>query len=107
MKKEIKIYDVLKSKVADDQLKGDAVFNAVLSEVEVSKHNKGESNIEIILDFKDIELINTAFLNNAIGKLFDKSQYNINEHKVFIKDMDEHVIDLLKEVISSARKKYI
>lgn len=51
-------------------------------------------------------MVNTAFLNNAIGRLFDKEVYNIEKNRVLIRNMDDTKKDLLKETISNAVKRY-
>ena len=50
--------------------------------------------------------VNTAFLNNAIGRLFNKEDYNTEKNRVLISNMDDTKKELLKETISNAVKKY-
>ena len=50
--------------------------------------------------------VNTAFLNNAIGRLFNKEDYNIEKNRALISNMDDTKKELLKETISNAVKKY-
>ena len=50
--------------------------------------------------------VNTAFLNNAIGRLFNKEDYNIEKNRVLISNMDDTKKELLKETISNVVKKY-
>lgn len=95
----IVIKDILKLKMADDDIKGDKIFEKL-------KEKQENGCKEILLDFKGIELVNTAFLNNAIGKLFDMAQFDLTKCHVNIVGMDETMIDLLKEAIRVARQKY-
>lgn len=99
MSKLIMIESIINSKSADDAAKGDKVFyktRDVCKEVEE----------EIILDFDKIELVNTAFLNNAIGKLFDRNEFDLSKNIVKVANMQPTMIDLLKESISLAKQKY-
>ena len=50
--------------------------------------------------------VNTAFLNNAIGRLFNKEDYNIEKNRALISNMDDTKKELLKETRSNAVKKY-
>lgn len=84
--------------MADDDEKGNLVFQ------KISEYSK-EYN-EITLDFKDVELVNTAFLNNAVGKIFDRNVFDIGKCNVFVDNMDEMMQDLLKEAIKIAVQKY-
>ena len=96
---QLKVMDIINSKIAFDDSNGNTLFNKI---VEVTKGNFKT----VILDFDGIMLVNTAFLNNAIGKLFDKSVYDIEKNRVLIRNMDETKKELLKETISNAVKKY-
>lgn len=99
MGKLILIQSIIDSKAADDSFKGDKVFE----EIKKACENNEEG---IIIDFKGIELVNTAFLNNAIGKLFDKEEFNINKNNVKVTNMQKSMVDLLRESISIANEKY-
>lgn len=96
----IKIAEVIDSQSANTDTKGDAVFNEIKSLAD--EKNKGT----IELDFSDIELVNTAFLNNAIGRLFNKQEFDISKQRIRIKDMHPSMYDLFKESISVAQQKY-
>ncbi len=94
----INIKDVINSAIADEDTKGDLVFD------EIKKRVKDEE--KIVLDFEKIELVNTAFLNNAVGRLFDSKEYNLDKNPVRIDNMNDNMIELLKESIQVAREKY-
>lgn len=99
MKNIIEIRVEISSTLADDDRKGNKIFDDV--------KEKSKDYDEVILDFEGIELVNTAFLNNAIGKLFDSQQYKLNEHPVKIANMNNSDMrDLLFESIKAARAKY-
>ena len=97
---KVLIKELISSKTADDDKKGDIVFNDIINKA------KGNTNDIIVVDFCGIELVNTAFLNNAIGKLFDKTLFDINANKVKIVHIDNGMMELLKETILVARDRY-
>lgn len=101
MDKVINIKNIIKSQAADDNCKGNKVFESIKESCDDSNEKR-----TIILDFDGIELVNTAFLNNAIGKLFDRKEFNLLENSVKVKNMNSFMIELLKESISLAREKY-
>lgn len=96
----LSIKDILSTTLADDDIKGNAIF-------EIVKEYAQNGSKEITLDFEEIELVNTAFLNNAIGKLFDSSSFDLSKCNVLVKGMDETMIELLTEAIRVARQKYL
>lgn len=102
MSEYVKISELIQSKTADEDEKGNIVFNKI-KEMTVSQN----ASQDIVLDFSGIELVNTAFLNNAIGKLYDASEYDLEKNSVRIMNMDNTMLDLLKESISVAREKYV
>lgn len=94
----IKIQEVINSTSADEDTKGDIIF-AKIQEI------KKEDSI-LILDFQGIELVNTAFLNNAIGRLFNREEYDIDKNPVRIANMKDSAMDLFKESVRVACEKY-
>lgn len=83
----VAVKDILQLNMADDDIKGDMVFEKL-------KEMQNNGCKEVSLDFKGIELVNTAFLNNAIGKLFDMEQFDLSKCRVGITGMDETMVDL-------------
>lgn len=96
----ININKIINSSMADDDTKGDKVFEYI-SNLEKNEYK------EVTLDFTDIELVNTAFLNNAVGTLFDPNKFDMSKCKVFVSGMDETMTDLLRETIRVARQKFV
>lgn len=96
----IKVVDVITTKTADTDKKGNIIFDSILEIV------KGDPSAEIIVDFTGIELVNTAFLNNAVGMLFNPNKFNLHQNNVRISNVAEPVVDLIKETIAAARAKY-
>ncbi|QAA31335.1 STAS-like domain-containing protein [Clostridium manihotivorum] len=95
--KEIIVRDILKSNVAISKDDGDIVFNQIKTEIE----NKNS----ILIDFKNIDLINTAFLNNAIGKIYFIPIEKRMDTTVRIVNFPLEVMELLEEVINTAKEK--
>lgn len=95
----IKVCDKIKSKSADDDKKGDIIF----SEIENIVGNGGG---EIILDFENIEILNTAFLNNAIGSAYSLGEWSKINLSIKITNFTEESLDLIREVIRSAKEKF-
>lgn len=91
----LNVKTIIDSKVAFDDVNGNKLFNAILDATK-------ENGKTVVLDFKGIELVNTAFLNNAVGKLFDKNIFDLEVNRVRVENMDESK----KESISNAVKKY-
>lgn len=95
----VKIVDVLQSTMADDKDKGDIIFNKVKKLIE-----DREKNIKI--DFTNTDGLNTAFLNNAIGRIFSIKYDQRKESKITLINFPLELKDLLEEAINTARDKY-
>ncbi|HSQ89386.1 STAS-like domain-containing protein, partial [Romboutsia sp.] len=63
IKYEIIIKDELQSAAADNDKKGNIIYNKIKSIID-------DGGGEITLNFIGINILNTAFLNNAIGQLY-------------------------------------
>ena len=94
----LNIKDILKSTIAYDDEDGNKVYEEIKKAAQLDN--------TIILDFKEIELVNTAFLNNAIGVLFDENNYDLKKNRVIVKNMDGAKLEILKETIEVAREKF-
>lgn len=97
----INIYSELGSKSADDDKKGDIIYKNIKQIID----EKGGG--EIILDFENIDLLNTAFLNNAIGRLYSLDDWIKLNFSIKIRNFPKDAFDLIKEVIESARERYL
>lgn len=67
---------------------------------------KTEPKEKIVIDFSNIDIITTAFLNNAIGKLYniyDKEKLN---QYISMKNISKSDLDLVKKVIERAKIKF-
>ena len=93
---ELMIKDIIGSDIASDNEQGDLIFDEIVSGVD--NHEK-----QIFLDFSDLKLITTAFLNNAIGKLYKK--YSMQELKGLLKlknIKNKNDLELLRLVVLNA-----
>lgn len=93
---ELMIKDIIGSNIASDNEQGDLIFDQIVSGVD--NHEK-----QIFLDFSDLKLITTAFLNNAIGKLYKK--YSTQELKGLLKVKNiknKNYLELLRLVVLNA-----
>lgn len=92
------VRDIINSELAVSTEKGEMVFNAI---------NEGlQKEEKIVLDFKGIDLMITAFLNAAIGKLYGNKKYSgefLNEH-IKLENIDSDDVYLFKDVIKRAKE---
>ncbi len=98
--RKINVKTIIKSSLADDDKKGDLLFHEIKT-----KEPESETE-EILLDFGDVELVNTAFLNNAIGRLYDTNEFDLRRTRVKIVNMESSMLELLKESVKTARLMY-
>ncbi|MEX1191908.1 MAG: STAS-like domain-containing protein [Brumimicrobium sp.] len=92
------VKDIINSELAVSTEKGDLVFNEL--------NSKLENNEQVIIDFKGVDLIITAFLNAAIGKLYSKNKYTadfLNDH-IKLENIQKEDISLFKDVIIRAKE---
>ena len=95
---ELKIVNVINSEFAVSPEDGDSVFNLIKEKVDFKE--------KIVIDFSNIDIITTAFLNNAIGKLYniyDKEKLN---QYISMKNISKSDLDLVKKVIERAKIKF-
>lgn len=98
MAEQLKIVEIIGTKAADDDTKGDMAFSKI-SEL-------SHSTNEISVDFDGVELVNTAFLNNAIGKLFNPLEFDLVKCHIRITNLSDDMMTLLKESVKVAKSKY-
>ena len=98
----VNVYEIVNNEVAMNTEQGKNFFGNVMQQYQ----NKQECN-KIILDFNDIKVVNTAFLNDAIGKFYDKKEFDLKKCKVVITHLkNKAMIDILEDVKIQAKKKY-
>lgn len=98
--KEIEVKKIINSELANDSEKGKILNKEICRLFE-------SNDTFIVLDFKDINLINTAFLNDAIGIMLRDYPLSEFTSKLRIKNIDKEDIDMFKEVLKNAAEKYI
>ena len=63
-----------------------------------------ENDLKMVLDFNNIELITSTFLNAAIGQLYDKYDSPFLNSHLKIKNMSKEDLGLLKKVVERAKE---
>lgn len=87
--KDIKIHEIIGSNIAVTAKSGQEVFKVIKQYI--------SDNTAVILDFTGIDTLTTAFLNTAIGQLYDlKSGNELRE-----------LVKLQKDTISESHRKKI
>lgn len=99
IKYEIIIKDELQSTSADNDKKGNIIYDRIKGII-------AGGGGEITLNFIGVNILNTAFLNNAIGQLYSISDWDSLNFDINLTNFSHDALDLIKEVISSAREKY-
>jgi len=92
----INIFEEIGGSAAVSSDDGEAIFNHIVKAL----NNKRK----VIIDFNNIELITSTFLNTAIGQLY--SQYDspfLKEH-LQVENMAKEDIQLLKKVVEIAKE---
>lgn len=93
----IKVKDIIGTDLAVSVEDGDVLFN------EIVMHLKNSQNI--VLDFSELDLITTAFLNNAFGKLYSEFNSEILNKYIKIKNIRKGDLINLKDVRDRATYK--
>lgn len=93
---DLVIKDIIGSQVASDNEQGDLIFDKITNGIENDER-------VIFIDFADLKLITTAFLNNAIGKLYKKYKRDQLSDRLKVKNIsDKGDLELLRLVILNA-----
>jgi hypothetical protein len=96
----IKIVDITKRTNCIDPQLAEPIFNEILSHIQNDQH--------VNLSFAGVDLIITAFLQVAIGKLFDPSLKVASKIDTFLTiiDADEDQMDKVEQVKAYAKMYY-
>lgn len=89
----VKVKDVINKKIATNPTGGEKVFDLIKHTID-----KGDC---VTLSFDGIELMTTAFLNTALGKLYEIFDETIIKEKLIIvgiDDDDKHIVDRVVKV---------
>ena len=80
------------------------VDDGILLHKEIKKYL--DKNEKVIVDFSNIKMVISAFLNAAIGKLYGDFQYNVIENNLEIIGLDEDDEELLNDVVIQNAKSF-
>jgi hypothetical protein len=95
---KISISDLLKNPAAIDNAQGKKIFVKIKEEV------KKENATDIKVDFNGVKLLTTAFLNEAIGKIFLDHELKDAMGKIQLVNIGTHKdIEMLRLVIANAQ----
>ena len=80
------------------------VDDGILLHKEIKKYL--DKNEKVIVDFSNIKMVISSFLNAAIGKLYGDFQYNFIENNLEIIGLDEDDEELLNDVVIPNAKSF-
>lgn len=92
----IRIYDEVGGDSAISVDDGDALFKKI--------DNALEQGLIVVLDFQNINLIITAFLNAAIGQLYSKYTSEQLKEKLKLENIKSEDVHLFKKIIERAKE---
>ena len=98
MNKRIDVAEKIDNPSALTQDQGDIIFNAIIPFF--------EKNEPITLDFSNVESMISPFLNNSIGKLYEKYTGDDIKKILTLKNFPPEKNSTLNLVISNAKKYY-
>ena len=93
---KINIFEKIGTSTAVSSESGDAIFNSI--------KNGLQNGAVITLDFLNIDLLTSAFLNGAIGQLYSEFTGDQLNKSLKIKNMKPEDTQILKKVISRAKE---
>lgn len=91
----INIYEHIGSSAAVSSEDGEILFNLLTKSF--------EQKMEVILDFANIELITSTFLNASIGQLYSGYTSQFLRPHLKVANMDKEDMELLKKVVERAK----
>lgn len=94
---KLKIKEVINSDLAISPEAGDKIFKLIVNELE--KDNP------VILDFSELDLMTTVFLNSAIGNLYSRFSSDVLNKLLKMENVPKADIFLIKEVVKMAKQK--
>jgi hypothetical protein len=95
--KEIKIsiFEHIGSSAAVSSEDGELLFERIIKAL--------ENDVRVILDFNNIELITSTFLNAAIGQLYSKYDSPFLRNHLKVNNLSNEDLNLLKKVVDRAK----
>ena len=100
MTRRIKVDEVIRSRRATSGHAGKSVFSAV-------RRACSETDEDVELDFKNVDLMNLEFLGNVIDPIFNDNAAKPLRRRVRISNMKDTMLDLVKEAVSAAVEKHL
>jgi len=92
----INIFEQIGSSAAVSSQDGELLFERILKGM--------ENDVRVILDFNNIELITSTFLNAAIGQLYSKYDSPFLRDHLKVENLAREDLDLLKKVVIRAKE---
>ena len=92
---KINIFSIVGQKDCTLPEDGDKVFSSIQR---VLKENK-----KVLISFKNVEKLTTAFLNNAIGKLYGEFEEDKLKQSLSVEDISDSGKVRLKRVVTNAK----
>lgn len=94
----LNIAEILNSPSAITRGQGEIVYDKIVENLEAGN--------KVVLDFSDIEGLISAFLNVAIGKLYEKYSSDVLNNQLVIKGTTAEQNRIFKVVIQNAKQYY-
>lgn len=96
---KINIYNEVGGRAAVSASDGEKIYDKILNAI--------NNSTNVILDFVNIEIIASAFLNTAIGQLY-KDNYSPEQLRTMVKavNLEKEDVELLKQVLARAKEYY-
>jgi len=93
---EIRVKDIIKSEIALSPDSGHLLYRQIRDSI--------KSTDITLVDFSNVKVISTAFLNSAIGRLYnDFSSEQLNKF-LKVQNLDNEDLTLMKKVIRRAKE---
>lgn len=92
----VNIKEILNSDSALTPSSGELIYNILQEEI--------SSNKRVSLDFRGIEIMTSAFLNSAVGRLYSKYSSSQLNSVLEIVNISNDDLQLLKKVIERAKE---
>jgi len=95
---KLRIRDIVDTPFCVASEDGQKVYAKIFEELEQGKH--------IVLSFADISRLTTAFLNAAIGQLYNEFTEEQVRRSVTVEDVNSYTAELIQKVINRAKEFY-
>jgi hypothetical protein len=94
----INIYSIVGDSLCVSSEDGDKIFEHIKKVLDMNK--------KVELSFKNVEILTSAFLNNAIGKLYENFENEKLKNSMSVIDISSEDKALLQRVIDTAKLYY-